>query len=688
MNSPLTRLAQAGILDPDWYRRAYPDVVELGMDPAEHFLRYGQAMGRAPSAEFLSDPHRARALGLPVPRKGRELLEAHEIARGGEHALGMSYARLHVPSNLAYTIEAMRANEALALGDQRGWLRHLNIYMKHFDAAPVQLADGDQLVDRFTTAPLPAVTGGPLVSIIMPAWNAQKTIRAAAQSVLAQTWRNLELLIVDDFSTDGTWGVMQELAASDKRVRIFRNRINVGPYVSKNIALTMANGEWITGHDADDWAHPQRVEHHMKDIHDSARPPRASATYMIRLEEDGLMDRFAPISGYSLDGIARLASISTTFQADFLRERLGGWDNIRFGADSELIARTKTLIGNELVNFSRIGMLCMNLSESLTNHANHGVGRREGLSPVRQEYLENYVAWHKQLKENAGKGAKFGFPPASEGSRPFPAPEAAKVPLFAVRRNYAALTGKGRISDDAVTVICASKRPAYLGRVAKMLNAQTHVNLHVVYVAHGPGHDIEAARQSFPSLQSVIVLQLPDQNSTLGAALNMALDHCQTDLVAKMDDDDYYGPEYITGLLAAFRYSGHRDVGIVGKARAYCYVEELDTLALRFGPERVNQIRNRVFGGTIFWSRSALQNQRFIEANTGEDSAFFKAAEAKGVKIFSADSADYVHVRYAAPDAHTWNVSAQDFLESATVEATGLRLDLVYSSAEGPRSAE
>ena len=673
-------LKSSGQFDAAWYQRTYPDVTELGMDPAEHYLTYGQRMGRMSSlGERINLAVLEDIARLPTPNPKRALLEAHEIARGGRDGLGIAYARKHVPPEFAYTIEALRANAELRQQNEQGWLKHLNTYLAKFGAAPIHLGEGDTLPDRFRTKSLTAVTGGPLVSVIMSAWNAEKTVRAAAFSILNQTWRNLELLIVDDFSEDKTWGNLQTLAAADSRVKIFRNKINVGPYVSKNIMLSMARGDWITGHDADDWAHPQRLEHHMQALQQFPTPPRASISFMTRLEPDGVMDRFAPISSFSLDGVARDAAISCTFEQSFLRKNLGGWDNVRFGADSELIARSQTLIGDEFKRLPLLSMLCMNYDESLTNNADFGVSRMSGPSEARVQYSKSWGNWHKTLPSKPISKQRLPFPPVSE-DRLFDASEVAVVPLHRVRRNFSAHTGIDPICNEAVTAICPSKRPWFAERVAKMMGAQTHANLHIIYVAHGPEHDIPNLNKVFSKLPSVTILELPDADQPLGAALNMALEHCTSDLCAKIDDDDFYGPNYIRSSLAALRYNGHEGVGIVGRERAYVYVEETDVTGLRYAANHENTLRSRVFGGTIFWSRAAVSDQRFLEANTGEDTDFFRKATDKQVKIFSAEPADYVHVRYNSPGAHTWNVPVEDFMRPATVLAKGLRPDLAYSS--------
>lgn len=97
-----------------------------------------------------------------------------------------------------------------------------------------------------------------LVSIIMPSYNTAKYIEASINSVLAQTYTNWELLIVDDCSTDNTDGVVAKF--KDSRIKYIKNEKNSGAAVSRNRALKMATGKWIAFLDSDDLWVPEKLE--------------------------------------------------------------------------------------------------------------------------------------------------------------------------------------------------------------------------------------------------------------------------------------------------------------------------------------------------------------------------------------------------------------------------------------------
>src|SRR5690625_2904211 len=98
------------------------------------------------------------------------------------------------------------------------------------------------------------------VSIILPAYNSEVGIRTAIESILQQTWYHLELIIVDDCSTDKTVEVIKQYMKEDERIKLFSTKINSGPYVARNIGLRNATGEFVTINDADDWSHCEKIE--------------------------------------------------------------------------------------------------------------------------------------------------------------------------------------------------------------------------------------------------------------------------------------------------------------------------------------------------------------------------------------------------------------------------------------------
>lgn len=100
----------------------------------------------------------------------------------------------------------------------------------------------------------------PLVTIYIPTYNRLELLKRAVKSVQEQTYRNLEIIIVDDCSTDGTQDYLIQLAQQDQRIRYFFKEKNSGACVSRNIAIENATGEFITGLDDDDYFFRERIE--------------------------------------------------------------------------------------------------------------------------------------------------------------------------------------------------------------------------------------------------------------------------------------------------------------------------------------------------------------------------------------------------------------------------------------------
>ena len=99
----------------------------------------------------------------------------------------------------------------------------------------------------------------PLVSVIVPAYNVGRYVRRALESILVQTCRDFELLVVDDGSTDDTPGILDRIAERDVRVDVFHLE-NGGAAAARNYALDRARGKYVIFVDADDWAEPTMIE--------------------------------------------------------------------------------------------------------------------------------------------------------------------------------------------------------------------------------------------------------------------------------------------------------------------------------------------------------------------------------------------------------------------------------------------
>lgn len=99
-----------------------------------------------------------------------------------------------------------------------------------------------------------------LVSVIIPCYNAEKYVESAVRSIMSQTYKNLEIIVTDDCSTDGTFAILEKLADEDNRIKLFKNETNLKIVKTLNNMVLLANGKYIARMDADDISLPKRIE--------------------------------------------------------------------------------------------------------------------------------------------------------------------------------------------------------------------------------------------------------------------------------------------------------------------------------------------------------------------------------------------------------------------------------------------
>ena len=124
------------------------------------------------------------------------------------------------------------------------------------------------------------IDGDPLVTVIMSTYKPDESFRTAVSSLVAQTWRNLEILVVDDCSPPEFDELLESVTAMDSRIRLLRMPENGGTYKIRNHAMAQCRGSIVAIHDSDDWAHPERIERQIMPLLEATELVATSARTM------------------------------------------------------------------------------------------------------------------------------------------------------------------------------------------------------------------------------------------------------------------------------------------------------------------------------------------------------------------------------------------------------------------------
>ncbi len=125
----------------------------------------------------------------------------------------------------------------------------------------------------------------PLVSIITPLYNSEKYIAETIESVLAQTYSNWEMIIVDDCSKDNSTKIVEEYQKKDRRIKLYRNEINKGVSYTRNRAIDLSQGKYIAFLDSDDLWKKEKLEKQIKFMEE--KNVVLSYTAYEKINEDG-----------------------------------------------------------------------------------------------------------------------------------------------------------------------------------------------------------------------------------------------------------------------------------------------------------------------------------------------------------------------------------------------------------------
>ncbi|AXH96753.1 CDP-glycerol glycerophosphotransferase family protein [Ornithinimicrobium avium] len=239
-------------------------------------------------------------------------------------------------------IDLARTGRDGSLQDPTGsprWQKLVDTVFTEHGVEPVRVVGGGPATpfDRLSCPVDDPVTDGPLVTVIMPVFRPGPELLTSVRSICAQTWRNLEILVMDDASPPGHEEVLERCAALDERVRVHRMDQNGGTYLARNAALDIARGELVTVQDADDWSHPRRIELQTRALLADPETP-ATRSFCLRVSEDLVFTR----PGYET---SQENASSLMFRREQALATVGYFDRSRKSADTEYRRRLELATG-------------------------------------------------------------------------------------------------------------------------------------------------------------------------------------------------------------------------------------------------------------------------------------------------------------------------------------------------------
>lgn len=316
------------------------------------------------------------------------------LAAQGRHSEAIKFARQNrLARRDPVHFELMKANEASTRDDEMStWADIVNGLFTRNGLVPVALdpSRSGAALDRIKPDAELTYVEGPLVTVIVPTYNGSEHIETALDSLRYQTWKNIEVIVVDDGSSAEHQQKLARVCERYKNVRLILNDQNKGAYPARNDALAVANGEFITVHDDDDWSHPQKIEFQVNRLLDDPLCPGNMSRH-VRATEDIYFKRINNNPSFCQ------ANYSSLLVRRDLLQNLGGWDQVNRGGDAEFrdrlreqSGRTVEVVGDVPLSFTRTHAASLTAGE---------IGRGY-IDPARLFYQRAYTEYHKKVSDS------------------------------------------------------------------------------------------------------------------------------------------------------------------------------------------------------------------------------------------------------------------------------------------------
>ncbi|ACS98780.1 glycosyltransferase family 2 protein [Paenibacillus sp. JDR-2] len=212
-----------------------------------------------------------------------------------------------------------------------------------------------------------------------------------------------------------------------------------------------------------------------------------------------------------------------------------------------------------------------------------------------------------------------------------------------------------------VTIITSTMRPQHINQLFQNYARQDWTNKELIIIVNKDRAGLQQYQNKAKSFPNVRVFRMSEK-SKLGACLNYGASLAKYDYIAKFDDDDYYGPNYISEAMTMFQTS---KADIVGKLEIYYFFPHRSTLMLRRRGKSWYTPVSKVAGATIMFHKRVLEKVSFnTKVRQGSDVRFIKGALGHKFRVYTTSPYNFTAMRRADRSSHTWKITDQNLLRS------------------------
>lgn len=229
-----------------------------------------------------------------------------------------------------------------------------------------------------------------------------------------------------------------------------------------------------------------------------------------------------------------------------------------------------------------------------------------------------------------------------------------------------------------VSILLPANRADFLDRAVAQVNAQRHNPCELVVALHGEAFPADVEQRLTDAVEVPLTLVKVPAERCLGDVLGAAADAAGGEVLAKMDDDDWYSPDHVEDLVAALDYSA---ATLVGKGAEFCYLADLDLTVRRTFDAPPERAHRKLAGGTLAIPRADLEAiGGWRRVGRAVDQRLIDDVLHGGGTIHRTHGFGYVLNRHG--QAHTWTAGTDYFLKQTSLQRPGL--DLAVAEVQPP----